>query len=389
MWGGDLGAQVGSAWLSALRNLRRRPLDGLVWVTSALAQATANGQLQAKTPLTADMMDSAAKAFSVRFDLLGWRLPLYLWSLHSAADDQKDRITQSVGCLLPAACKPDELRTRLSALVPTLVEQGTRQISISTQHFFLLELADQLASNLDFIAEPAGALLNPYRPSPLAGILFSPASVNAERTVKHRWGKDNRWDILLNSLPSLPAGLSAKKLGFAWGKTFSVIAACAMVLWGAGMVMSFVINRQAINASEVQVQQAADEKQRLSVRLKAQRELQNTLGKLQYRQQHAPWYTRFGLNQTDSLLVALWPQYAASAMPLLRDAAAQHLEGRLSTFVGVPPGDPRRDALGKPAYDQLKLYLMLSRPEKMDAGWFSKTLLSDWSQRKDVPDGIW
>ncbi|RJT45067.1 ImcF-related family protein [Rahnella woolbedingensis] len=388
LWGGDLGAQADSAWLNALRNLRRRPLDGVIWVTSALAQHTVNGQLQTQTPLTADMMDSAAKAFSVRFDLLGWRLPLYVWSLHTAGDD-KARITQPVGCLLPAACKPDELKSQLTALVPTLIEQGTQQISASTRNQFLLQLAEQLAQAPGFIAEPIAALLNPYRPAPLAGIIFSPASVDAKRSVKHHWGKDNRWDILLGSLPSLPAGLTAKKLGFAWGKTFSMIAAGLMVLWGAGMVMSFLVNRQMINTSESQVKQAADEKQTLPVRLKAQRDLQQTLDKLQYRQQQTPWYSRFGLNQNDPLLSALWPHYAASAIPLLRDAAALHLTNRLNTFAGLPPADPRRDALVKSAYDQLKLYLMLSRPEKMDAAWFSKTLLADWPQRQQVPDGVW
>lgn len=389
LWGGDLAAQADSAWLVALRHLRRRPLDGLVWVTSALAQHTENGQLQTQTPLSADMMDSAAKAFSVRFDLLGWRLPLYAWSLHSAGNQNKARITQPVGCLLPAACKPDELRKQLTALVPTLIEQGMQQIGVSRQNLFLLQLADQLAHKPDFIAEPVAALLNPYRSSPLAGIMFSPASVNAQRTVKHHWGKDNRWDVLLGSLSSLPAGLAVKKLGFAWGKTCGMIAAGVMVLWGAGMVMSFIVNRQTINTSEAQVKQAADVKQALPLRLKAQRELQNTLDRLQYRQQHAPWFSRFGLNQNDPLLAAIWPQYAASAMPLLRDAAAQYLEDKLTTFTGLPPDDLRRDALVKPAYDQLKLYLMLSRPEKMDAAWFSKTLLSDWPQRKGAPDSVW
>lgn len=273
LWGGDLGAQPDSAWLNALRNLRRRPLDGVIWVTSALAKRTAEST---QTSLSADMMDSAAKAFAVRFDLLGWRLPLYVWSLHPAEGDNKDRITQPVGCLLPAACKPDELYTQLTALVPTLIAQGTQQISASTRNQFLLQLAEQLAQAPAVITEPVAALLNPYRPAPLAGIMFSPTSVNAQRTVKHHWAKDNRWDILLGSLPALPAGLKAKKLGFAWGKTFSTIAAGIMVLWGAGMIMSFLVNRQTITTSEAQVKQAADVQQTLPLRLKAQHELQNT-----------------------------------------------------------------------------------------------------------------
>ncbi len=388
LWGGDLGAQADSTWLGSLRKLRGRPLDGIVWVTSALAQRTTLGQNESKTTLTADMMDSVAQAFASRYELLGWRLPLYVWSLH--ADDGVDRITQSVGCLLPAGCKPDELSAQLARLLPSLIEQGTQQISSNTQHPFLLQLADQLSRQPDSVAGPLATLLNPYRPSPLAGIIFSPASVDAKRSVKHHWGKDNRWDVLVDSLSSLPTGLAAKKLGFAWRKTLGMAVAGIMVLWGAGMVMSFLVNRDTLNTAESQVKQAANVQQALPARLQALLELQHTLDRLQYRQQQgAPWYSRFALSQNESLLAALWPHYQASATPLLRDAAARHLEEQLNTMAQLPPDSPLRDTLVKPAYDQLKLYLMLARPEKMDAAWFSSTLLRDWPQRDGVPDSLW
>lgn len=389
VWGGDLGAPADSAWLNALRKLRRRPLDGVVWVTSALARSTTPGK-EMRTTLSTDMMDSVGQAFAARYTLLGWRLPLYVWSLHNAEGAQAERITQSVGCLLPAGCKPDELSTQLSGLVPSLIEQGTQQVGTNTRHQFLLQLADQLAHHPDSVAGPLGVLLNPYRPSPLAGVVFSPASVNAERSVKHHWGKDNRWDVLLGSLPALPAGLAAKKLGFAWRRLLATIVAGGMVLWGAGMLMAFLVNRDAIHTAESQVIQAASTQQPLPARLAAQLDLQHTLDRLQYRQHDgAPWYSRFGLSQNDELLTALWPRYGASALPLLRDAASRHLEAQLETLVQLPPDDPNRDKLIKPAYDQLKMYLMLARPEKMDVAWFSKTLLADWPQREGVPDGIW
>lgn len=387
LWGGDLGAQADAAWLGALRKLRRRPLDGMVWVTSALSSS---GQKDSRVTLSPDMMDSVGQAFAARYALLGWQLPLYVWSLHTAEGMQVERITQSVGCLLPASCKADELSTQLTSLVPALIEQGTQQVSADTGHQFLLQLAGQLALRPEFVVTPLSTLLNPYRPSPLAGVMFSPASVDAKRTVKHHWGKDNRWDVLLDSLLSLPLGLAPKKLGFAWRRLFAFTVVGAMVLWGAGMVVAFLVNREAINASESQVQLAANVKQPLPARLKAQLDLQHTLDRLQYRQQDgAPWYSRFGLSQNDELLTALWPHYGASALPLLRDAASQHVESQLETLVQLPPDDPNRDKLIRPAYDQLKLYLMLARPDKMDFAWFSKTLLSDWPQREGVPDGVW
>ncbi len=390
LWGGDLGAQADAAWLGALRKLRRRPLDGVVWVTSALAKTALSAQKDARPALSTDMMDSVAQAFTARYTLMGWRLPLYVWSLHIAEGTKADRITQSVGCLLPAGCRPDELSAQLSGLVPVLIEQGTQQVSADTAHQFLLQLADQLSRSPESVAGPLGALLNPYRPSPLAGVMFSPASVDAKRTVKNHWGKDNRWDVLLGSLPALPAGLAAKKLGFAWRRLFALIAAGAMMLWGAGSVMAFLVNRDAVKDAQSQVELAANDKQPLPARLLAQLALQHTLDKLQFRQiDGAPWYSRFGLSQNAPLLAALWPHYGASALPLLRDAVAQHLESQLEALVQLMPDDPNRDKLIKPAYDQLKMYLMLARPEKMDFTWFSHTLLTDWPQRDDVPDGVW
>lgn len=43
----------------------------------------------------------------------------------------------------------------------------------------------------------------------------------------------------------------------------------------------------------------------------------------------------------------------------------------------------------KTAYGQLKQYLMLTRPEKMDAAWFATTLMQDWSQRSGIADAVW
>ncbi|MDP1276681.1 ImcF-related family protein, partial [Klebsiella pneumoniae] len=86
-------------------------------------------------------------------------------------------------------------------------------------------------------------------------------------------------------------------------------------------------------------------------------ELQKTLARLEYRSQHgAPWYLRAGLSQNDDLLAALLPRYGESALPLLRDATARHLEGQLNAFVQLPPDSPLREKRAKTAYDQLKLY---------------------------------
>jgi type VI secretion system protein ImpL len=109
LWGGDLNTPADSAWLTALRKLRRRPVDGLVWVTSAFDQLSAPG-LEPPLPVPSEStMDALSHAISARMETLGWKLPLYVWSLHPRAGKPEGRITQATGCLLPAGCHTEGL----------------------------------------------------------------------------------------------------------------------------------------------------------------------------------------------------------------------------------------------------------------------------------------
>ncbi|WP_236331113.1 ImcF-related family protein [Enterobacter quasihormaechei] len=389
LWGGDPAAPADTGWLSALGRLRRRPADGIVLVTSAFSGQTV-AENRGSPVLTQDAMDSLAHVLARRYDAIGWLLPLYVWSLLPDTGNHDGRITQPVGCLLPAKCTPQALVGQLASLVPQLTAQGIQQMCAKPQHNFLLSLADLLIRKPETVAEPLSALLNPYRPLPLAGILFSPPSQGVVRSVKHHWGMDNRWDSIPASVQALPTELRPRRPGIRWQQIAVVTAFALMSLWGASIIGSFIANRHLVATAQEQMQLAATEKQSLSARLLALAELQKTLSLLDYRSQHgAPWYARLGLSQNDDLLEAIFPRYGELALPLLRDAAAKHLQQHLYAFVQLPPESPLREQMAKIAYDQLKLYLMLARPEKMNAAWFTTTLMRDWPQRAGIPNGVW
>lgn len=390
LWGGDLNTPADNAWLTALRKLRRRPVDGMVWVTSAFDQLSAPGLEQPLPVPSESTMDSLSHAISARMDALGWQLPLYVWSLHPRAGQPEGRVVQAAGCLLPDRCTAEGLAEQLTALTPALTSQGLQQTCDDVKHNFLLTLADQLIREPQSVTAPLSVMLNPYRPLPLAGVVFSQPSAGAERAVTHHWGMDKRWDVLPESVRTLPAGLRPRKPGIPWHKVFAPVAALAMVGWAAWMSIAYVTNRSQIADANVQASTAARQNQPLEQRLHALSELQKTLARLQYRSEHGvPWYDQAGLSQNNALLAALWPRYQDSALPLLRDAAAEHLQKQVNAFNALPPGSPLREQMAKTAYDQLKLYLMLARPEHMDAAWFSTTLLHDWSKRHGVKDGVW
>ncbi|MCI8906351.1 MAG: type VI secretion protein VasK [Enterobacter sp.] len=390
LWGGDLNTPADSAWLTALRKLRRRPVDGLVWVTLAFDQLSAPGLEQPLPVPSESTMDSLSHAINSRMDALGWKLPLYVWSLHPRAGKPEGRIVQATGCLLPVGRRTEGLTEQLAALTPELISQGLQQTCNDVKHNFLLALADQLIREPESVTAPLSVMLSPYRPLPLAGVVFSQPSAGAERDVQHHWGMDRRWDVLPESVRMLPAALRPVKPGIPWRTVMASVAALTMAGWAVWMGIAYVANRSQIKAANAQAALAFRQNQPPEQRLHALSELQKTLARLQYRSEHGvPWYEQAGLSQNNALLAALWPRYQDSAFPLLRDAAAVHLQTRLNAFNALPPDSPLREQRAKMAYDQLKLYLMLARPEHMDVAWFSKALLQSWPKRDGVKDGIW
>uniref|UniRef100_UPI0031DD6FF9 ImcF-related family protein n=1 Tax=Klebsiella sp. TaxID=576 RepID=UPI0031DD6FF9 len=389
LWGGDIDTPLDSDWFSGIHKLRHRPVDAMVWVTSEFDQFSTLSQPAKNSSLSSEEMDSISSRISSRFEQLGWTLPLYIWSV-SPGSVQKGRITQPVGYLLPARAKPADIDVQLAGLCEKLAEQGIQQICVNPKYTYLLDLTGQLSLSPGSISTPLSVLLNPYRPLPLAGMMFSPPATSAAREIKHHWGRDNRWDLLLMSLSELPVELRARKQRFGIWRALRILFAAGGIAWAAWMSIAYVTNRSQIDGANAQAALAARQNQPLEQRLHALSELQKTLARLQYRAEHGvPWYEQAGLSQNNALLAALWPRYQDSALPLLRDAAANHLQIQLNAFNALPPGSPLREQMAKTTYDQLKLYLMLARPEHMDAAWFSSALLQEWPKRDGVKDGVW
>ncbi|MFC0228694.1 ImcF-related family protein [Serratia aquatilis] len=391
LWGGDATAEPDNALLRSLRKLRRCPLDGILWVTQHFYLPVALGNPAPSSELYGDTLDTLAHRLTEHYRALGWQIPLFVWALQDSPWDQHARIRQSVGCLLPPACQPDELVNRLEALLPTLTERGTQQVLADPRHDFLLALAHSLrGGGIERLKNTLSVLMRRYQALPLAGIFFSLPLTASARSVPHRWGQDKSWDALLASVSALPSGLMPKRLGLPWLPALRAALCVVLLLWGAGMLVSFFANRALIKDSVQQSRQALDTPLPLAERLRAQYALQQTLATLQYRAvAGSPWYTRLGLNQNAPLLQALWPIYQHSNQLLVRDAVARHLQQQLVALVAMPPESAQRRQQGKRAYDQLKAYLMMARPQKTDPAFLSQTLLADWQQRPGVDPGVW
>lgn len=387
LWGGDPGSATDENWLIALKRLRRRPADAIIWVTSTADQLIDIAGLSIAAQPSIAALDVTAHALSSRCNTLGWRLPLFVWSLHPRAGEQSGRITQAVGFQTSPTSKND---TILAELAASLITQGTQQAAGSPQYHFLLSLADQLVHVPESITALLSPLQNFHQSLPLAGMVFSPKSEGMAHTVPHHWRRDNRWDALPASSNELPAHLRPSRSGLQWSRILTAAACALVILWGSGMLVSFAANRSIISEAVQVAENASDSSQSLKQRLAALGVLQDTIGQLQYRQEHGtPWYSRLGLSQNEELLSALWPRYREAALPLLRDAAALQLTDALKAYAAFPPDSPLRETQSKQAYTQLRLYLMLTRPERMDPSWFSQTLMQNWTQRQGLDKAYW
>lgn len=387
--GNDLTRTPDAAWLEAIRKLHRRPLDGVLWVTSEFQNKPALLSCAQMTSMTAAQMDDITRHLQASFKILGWRVPLYLWSLQEVASAEENA-TESATCLLPAICTVPACRAQLGALKNALTEQGTQHLTHNIGHNFLLKLAELLSRHTETLTDLLASFFNPHRQVSLAGMIFSPPSIVHKQHIPHAWSPDTRWDALLNAFPALPAPLRAQRIALSWHQIVMRTTAGLLMLWGAGMVCSFIANRNMIAESLALAELATGPDQPLSRRLTALSTLQQMPGRLLWRQQNGiPWYYRFGLDHHEALQDALWPRYARSAIPLLRDEAAKHLTLELTALTRLAPASPQFSNRAKVAYNQLKMYLMLTRPEQMDAAFFSQMLMKDWPERKGIDRAAW
>lgn len=374
VWGGGLLSGADSARISVLRKLKRCAVSAIVLVYDGELRQAMQGDL-------------IVRQLNERYKKLGWRVPLYLWEIQKSDWPQTGRETQPVGCLLAPHTTPPELVETLKSLPDTLMAPGVQQGLMDHAHDFLLRMGWQLRNGMAerFHALGVSLLTGPYA-VPLRGVMFSPPVQPKEGTDKQRWLPDNSWTAILDDLP----GLKIQRAGMAWERTLYQAGLVVLGLTCAGVLFSWSANRHEITDAQQLAATARDTHRNTGERLIALDSLQRDMERLQYRSEHGvPWYNRFGQSQNDDLLARLWPEYARSALPLLRDATAVKLRDTLTTWNALPADSEKRATLSRNAYDWLKAWLMLNRPEKMDATFFTSTVMTLWPRREGVTPGMW
>ncbi len=396
--GGDLKAEPDTSRLDALKRLaRRRPLDGIVWVTR-----------ESDYPGAA-WMDHGLRHLQQAGARLRWNAPLYLWQLSKAsADDERAR--QPVGAFFPPRATEAQVTEYLNALPVAMLEHGMPQVTQDTHHNFLLRLGLELREKgVARWLQTLSPWFSGYSHRvPLRGLVFSPVTVQDSQSpadsrhasslsssyaeplftpvsARH-WQPDASWSALLADCKQA-RGI---RPGVPWLAGACWALAGLMVLWGAGTLLSFAVNRQQIVTAADQVQSLKRHEGDYAQQLMTLKDLRNHIAQLQKQQAHgSPWYQRFGLNARDPLLAALMPLYGKANNRLLRDDAQRRLSETLDALVSLPPDSPQRAAGAQAGYGQLKALLMMARPEKADPAFFVQVMKQVQPQHTGISQPLW
>lgn len=375
IYGGDAQSLPDEIFLSKLKRLRSgQPIDGIIQVMSTSALPTDSER------------DAFLRCRQKADHQLGWQAPVWLWLTDKAKGAQQDAETTAKGVIFGPEGTVKEADKALTTLSQRLQKAGITQILNNPAHNGLLQLSSRLQHELKAsLAVLLSGLMQGSAAWRLRGVMFSPELAVAG-TVPNTRLDTPTWKAVIDDCDAV----SGRKLGFDWLKMLRLILLSLIVLWGAGTLLSLIVNRTQIYQAQETASQAADTTKPLAERLHNQLVLQQAIARLQHREATgAPWYTRFGLNQDSDTLAALWPLYAKSNAQLIRDVTADSLRQQLNAFVQLPPASDARMQGTQHTYDVLKSYLMLARPDKADAGWLAKNVLKALPKRQNVPDGIW
>ncbi|WP_297197574.1 ImcF-related family protein [uncultured Pluralibacter sp.] len=375
IYGGDGQSLPDEVFLSGLKSLRSgQPVDGIIQVMSASALPTDSER------------DAFLRCRQKTDHQLGWQAPVWLWLTDSATGARQDAETAATGVIFGPEGTLKGAGEAFSTLALHLQKAGMAQILNNPAHDGLLLLASRLRGKLKAsLTVLLSGLMQGSAAWRLRGVMFSP-ELAAAGTVPNTRLDTLSWKAVIDDCD----GVSGRRLGFDWLKALRLTLLSLIVLWGAGTVLSLGVNRTQIYQARETARLAADAAKPLAERLHNQLALQQAIARLQHREATgAPWYTRFGLNQDSDTLAALWPLYAKNNARLMRDVTADSLRQQLKAFVQLPPASDARTRGTQHAYDALKIYLMLARPDKADADWLAKNALKAMPKRQNVPDGTW
>lgn len=392
IYGGSLTTEPDKEKYTALRKLRRgRPLDGIVRVVPQSLN------------LTPQISDNDLRGLEKISELLRYSAPVWLWQLCDSKWSQAKRTEQTAGATFPLRAKPDDITRQLELMLPALRTQGMSQVSENNSHDFLLRLGQYLKDGgiARWTQQLVPWLSGSQQRVPLRGLMFSLTENNPVDTSEgaaadpEKYIPESQRHAL--TLPATWQGIvddctrvRGRRVGMAWEQTLAWTLMTIIGVWGAGILLSFAVNRMQIVSVAGQAHALVEHPSVSDYQLTALHTLRNDAGRLQHRiLEGAPWYQRFGLDHNQQLLDAMLPWFGVANNRLIRDPANEVLKQKLNALANSAPNSDQRAQLAKPGYDQLKAWLMMARPDKVDGAFYAQTMKTVQPTRVGISTGLW
>lgn len=385
IYGGSLASEPDREKYTALRKLRRgRPLDGVIRVMPPAFN------------LTPQMSDNDLRGLEKISELLRYSAPVWLWQLRDSKWSQAKRIEQVVGAHFPLRAKESDIIGQLELMLPALRTQGVNQVTENNRHDFLLRLGQHLKDGgiARWAQQLAPWLFVSQQRVPLRGLIFSclpdKKSTDAKSSIasvqRHALTLPVTWQGIIEDCTRV----RGRRVGMVWEQTLAWTMMAIIGVWGAGTLLSFAVNRQHIVSVAEQAHALVEHPSVSDYQLTALHELRNDAGRLLHNvQEGTPWYQRFGLDHNQQLLNAMLPWYGVANNRLIRDPANAALAQKLTALINSAPNSDQRAQLAKTGYDQLKAWLMMARPDKVDGAFYAQAMKTVQPKRIGISTGLW
>lgn len=378
-------------WLDHIRHLRRRrPVDAIVAVTGNRASR--------QSPFDADAL---ATRLARHARALHWAAPVYLLNATDFGSEPEGQ-DEAIGFTWAnARVSAGDIHASLQSLSYRLANVGVSRIAQDNNDRYPAELSqhiERLGPALSGLVLQTSQ--SRYWRQAVHGLLFAPLFKERElapptaadkSASKDGDSKDDKLEddliaprerSIWQTIADHSRSVHGRRVGFSLSATAAWVATGAVGLGIVGMLVSGFTNRATIAT-------AADTLAKLSGTQDRTQSLQ-TLDGLDkqidtletHQREGAPWTTRFGLNHDSVLLSAVWPGYQSAAGRILVAPIQQKLEERLRQLASMSDEEIASggNTQAQAAYDTLKAYLMLAKPERAMASFLTPHLVST-----DVP----
>lgn len=377
--------KLDTAWLDQIRRMRsRRPIDAIVVVTG--------NRVVGKTPFDTNAL---AQRLARHARALRWAAPAYLLNVTDFGAETQSADEPIGVTWANARVNAEEIHASLQGLALNLADTGVARVAADNRDRYPAELSQHIERLGNALSELVLQTANSrYWRQTVHGLLFAPLFKEREfalPTAAEKPSGEADEQAETESDPIAPQQRSiwqtiaehsrtvhGRRVGFSFWTTAAWTATAVVGLWIVGMAVSTFTNRATIgNAADTLARLSGTQDPTQAMQMLDS--LDKQIDTLETRQRDgSPWVTRFGPNHDRALLSAIWPGYQSAAARVLVDPIREKLEERLRQLASMSDEEIASggNAQAQAAYDTLKAYLMLAKPEHAAAVFLTSQLVA-------------